>query len=107
MVSGPGSASGSGLPGDPAALLDLARAGDRVALARLLSYIERGGDTATTVAALAYRGAVPYTVGLTGAPGSGKSTITDGLITAVRGGWPSASARRRPAPGMRSSRYRK
>ena len=92
MVSGPGSASGSGLPGDPAALLDLARAGDRVALARLLSYIERGGDTATTVAALAYRGAVPYTVGLTGAPGSGKSTITDGLITAVRGGWPSASA---------------
>ena len=37
---------------------------------------------------MAYRGEVPYTVGLTGAPGAGKSTLTDGLITAVRGGWP-------------------
>jgi LAO/AO transport system kinase len=68
--------------------LELARSGDRVALARLLSYIERGGDAATAVAALAYRADMPYTLGLTGAPGSGKSTLTDGLITAVRGGWP-------------------
>ena len=75
-------------PTDPGALLALARAGDRVALARLLSYIERGGTTATAVARLAYRADVPYTVGLTGAPGAGKSTLTDGLITAVRGGWP-------------------
>jgi LAO/AO transport system kinase len=59
-----------------------------VALARLLSYIERGGDTATDVAELAYRSEMPYTLGLTGAPGAGKSTLTDGLITAVRGGWP-------------------
>jgi LAO/AO transport system kinase len=66
----------------------MARAGDRVALARLLSHVERGGETATAVAELAYRSDVPYTVGLTGAPGSGKSTLTDGLITAVRGGWP-------------------
>jgi LAO/AO transport system kinase len=66
----------------------MARAGDRVALARLLSHVERGGDTATAVAELAYRSDVPYTVGLTGAPGSGKSTLTDGLINAVRGGWP-------------------
>jgi LAO/AO transport system kinase len=73
---------------DPGALLARAREGDRVALARLLSYIERGGATATAVARLAYRAEVPYTVGLTGAPGSGKSTLTDGLITAVRGGWP-------------------
>ncbi len=76
------------LPTDPAALLELARSDDRVALARLLSYVERGGDTATDVAELAYRAEVPYTVGLTGAPGAGKSTLTDGLITAVRGGWP-------------------
>jgi LAO/AO transport system kinase len=76
------------LPTEPSALLELARAGDRVALARLLSYIERGGDAATAVASLAYRAAMPYTVGLTGAPGAGKSTLTDGLITAVRGGWP-------------------
>ena len=76
------------LPTEPAALLELARAGDRVALARLLSYIERGGDAAMAVAELAYRADMPYTLGLTGAPGAGKSTLTDGLITAVRGGWP-------------------
>jgi LAO/AO transport system kinase len=77
------------LPSDPSSLLELARSDDRVALARLLSYVERGGDTATDVAELAYRSDIPYTVGLTGAPGAGKSTLTDGLITAVRGGWPS------------------
>ncbi|HEX4161588.1 MAG TPA: methylmalonyl Co-A mutase-associated GTPase MeaB, partial [Acidimicrobiales bacterium] len=76
------------MPTEPDALLELARAGDRVALARLLSYIERGGDQATSVAELAYRAEMPYTLGLTGAPGAGKSTLTDGLITAVRGGWP-------------------
>ncbi len=73
---------------DPDSLLSRARGGDRVALARLLSYIERGGASATAVARLSYRGEVPYTVGLTGAPGAGKSTLTDRLITAVRGGWP-------------------
>jgi LAO/AO transport system kinase len=78
------------LPAEPAELLELAQGGDRVALARLLSYIERGGDQATAVAELAYRAEMPYTLGLTGAPGSGKSTLTDGLITAVRGGWPAA-----------------
>ena len=75
-------------PADPATLLTQARSGDRVALARLLSYIDRGGDTATAVARLAYRSEVPYTVGLTGAPGAGKSTLTDGLISQVRAGWP-------------------
>ncbi len=73
---------------DPAPLLERARAGDRVAVARLLSYIERGGGTASAVAQLAYRSAPPYTLGLTGAPGAGKSTLTDGLIVAARGGWP-------------------
>lgn len=82
------SPTASPLPTDPGALLDRAQADDRVALARLLSYVERGGETATAVAHLAYRTEVPYTVGLTGAPGAGKSTLTDGLITEVRGGWP-------------------
>jgi len=87
------------LPSEPGALLELARSGDRVALARLLSYIERGGDLATAVAALAYRADIPYTLGLTGAPGAGKSTLTDGLISAVRGGWPEVgSAEREPVP---------
>jgi LAO/AO transport system kinase len=44
------------------------------------------------VAALAYRSDVPFSVGLTGAPGAGKSTLTDRLITEVRGGWPEAGA---------------
>jgi LAO/AO transport system kinase len=39
---------------------------------------------------------VPYTVGLTGAPGSGKSTLTDRLITEVRGGWPGPEPERGP-----------
>ncbi len=82
----------SPLPTDPATLLERARADDRVALARLLSYVERGGETAMAVARLAYRSDVPFTVGLTGAPGAGKSTLTDGLITEVRGGWPEGSA---------------
>ena len=76
------------LPSDPSELLERARRGDRVALARLLSHIERGGPPATAVARLAYRAEVPYTVGLTGAPGAGKSTLTDGLIGRVRAGWP-------------------
>jgi GTPase len=82
----------SPLPTDPKALLERARADDRVALARLLSYVERGGETAMAVARLAYRSDVPFTLGLTGAPGAGKSTLTDGLITEVRGGWPDADA---------------
>ncbi len=70
---------------DPATLLEDARGGDRVALARLLTLVERGGAGSRAVAALAYRarGEV-YTVGITGAPGAGKSTLTDGLIAAAR-----------------------
>jgi LAO/AO transport system kinase len=82
----------SPLPTDPEALLELARADDRVALARLLSYVERGGQSAMAVAELAYRSESPFTVGLTGAPGAGKSTLTDRLITQVRAGWPDAEA---------------
>ena len=77
-------------------MLELARSGDRVALARLLSYIDRGGDAAMAVAALAYRADMPYTLGLTGAPGAGKSTLTDGLITAC-GGWPAVEGSRAEA----------
>jgi LAO/AO transport system kinase len=76
------------LPTDPAELLARAAAGDRVALARLVSIVERGGAAGLAVAGLAYRAAIPYTVGLTGAPGAGKSTLTDRLITLVRSGWP-------------------
>ena len=76
------------VPTDPAALLARARDDDRVALARLVSMVERGGEPGLAVARLAYREPVPYTIGLTGAPGAGKSTLTDRLITLVRSGWP-------------------
>jgi LAO/AO transport system kinase len=70
---------------DPAQLLDLARDGDRAALARLLSLIERGGDPARTIGRLAYPlGGGAYTVGLTGAPGAGKSTLTSAIIGHLR-----------------------
>ena len=72
------------LPDDPSALLSLAQAHHRVALARLLSLVERGGEPGLAVARLAYRSPLPYTIGLTGAPGAGKSTLTDRLITLAR-----------------------
>src|SRR5580704_16586076 len=79
------------VPSEPAPLLALARQGDRVSLARLVSLVERGGEPGLEVARLSYRAAVPYTIGLTGAPGAGKSTLTDRLITLVRSGWPEPS----------------
>ena len=70
---------------DPQTLLDQARGGDRAALARLLSLIERGGDEARVISRLAYPlGGGAYTVGLTGAPGAGKSTLTSALIGHLR-----------------------
>ena len=70
---------------DPASLFDAARTGDRVALPRLLSLVERGGDGARAVAEIAYRAPhQAYSVGITGAPGAGKSTLTDQLITRAR-----------------------
>jgi len=66
-------------------LFDAAAAGDRSALARLLSLIERGDDDARTVGRLAYpRSGDGYTVGLTGAPGAGKSTLTSSIIGHLR-----------------------
>jgi LAO/AO transport system kinase len=66
-------------------LFDDALAGDRRALARLLSLIERGDDEAREVGRLAHaRGGGAHTVGLTGAPGAGKSTLTSALIGHLR-----------------------
>jgi len=72
-------------PVDWAALLDAAAAGDRRALARLLSAVERGGPDGRAAVSLAYRrGGEADTVGITGAPGAGKSTLVDRLIAAAR-----------------------
>jgi LAO/AO transport system kinase len=69
-----------------AELFDAACAGDRGALARLLSLIERGGEQGRAVGRLAHpRSGKGYLVGLTGAPGAGKSTLTSALIAHLRG----------------------
>ena len=72
---------------DPQELLDAAAAGDRRSVARLLSMVERGGDPARAVGALAHaRSGAGYTVGITGAPGAGKSTLTSVLLSVIRAG---------------------
>jgi LAO/AO transport system kinase len=69
----------------PAELVAATRTGDRSALARLLSLVERGGDEARGVGrALHGQGGDAYTVGITGAPGAGKSTLTSALVDLVR-----------------------
>ena len=66
-------------------LFEAARSGDRGALARLLSLVERGGTQAREVSRLAYTlSGQGYTVGLTGAPGAGKSTLTSSIIRHLR-----------------------
>ena len=69
----------------PNELFDAACAGDRAALARVLSLLERGDAVAREVGRLAYKkSGNGYTVGITGAPGAGKSTLTSSLIKHLR-----------------------
>jgi len=66
-------------------LFERAVGGDRRALARLLSVVERGGDEGRALAGLTYaRAGAAYTVGMTGAPGSGKSTLTGAIAGQLR-----------------------
>ncbi len=72
---------------EPAALVAAARTGDRRALARLLSWIENDRpEAAGVLAELFPDGGRAHVVGMTGAPGAGKSTLTDGLIAQARAG---------------------
>jgi len=73
------------MTGQTEALVERALAGDRVATAKLLSLVEQGGSSAREVAGLLH----PHTgrawsVGITGAPGAGKSTLTDVLVSCMR-----------------------
>lgn len=70
---------------DTDALVERALAGDRVAIAKLLSLVEQGGAGARAVVSRLH----PHTgrawsVGITGAPGAGKSTLTDELVMCMR-----------------------
>lgn len=72
---------------DAAQLLDAARAGDRASLARVLSLVERGGAEARAIGRLTHPlGGAGYAVGITGAPGAGKSTLTNALVRQIRDG---------------------
>ena len=69
----------------PEALFREAAAGDRTALARGLSLVERGGDPARALGRLAApQAGGAHTVGVTGAPGAGKSTLTSALVAELR-----------------------
>lgn len=62
-------------------LVQRATGGDRRAIGRMLTIIERGGEAADEITDLTHplaRGA--HVVGITGAPGAGKSTLTGQLI---------------------------
>jgi GTPase len=79
--------TGKGLSGrpSPGALFGAATRGDRRALGRLVSMIERGGEAARAVGRLSFpRSGQAFTLGITGAPGAGKSTLTDGLVGVLR-----------------------
>ncbi len=70
---------------DPLALIPVALDGDRRALARLITIVEneRPGDE-DVLASLYSRTGNAWTTGVTGAPGAGKSTLTDRLIGILR-----------------------
>ena len=58
------------------------RDGNRPALGRLLSMVEAGGTDADKVATLAHpRAGNTFVIGMTGAPGAGKSTLTGRLTS--------------------------
>ncbi|MBX7159545.1 MAG: methylmalonyl Co-A mutase-associated GTPase MeaB [Acidimicrobiia bacterium] len=72
------------LPTDPAALVTAARDGNRAALSKLLSIAESNTPEAVAAVVAPYAGSA-HVVGLTGAPGAGKSTLVDASIAHLRG----------------------
>jgi LAO/AO transport system kinase len=66
--------------------MERALARERGPLARLISLVEQGGEGAREVGRLTYPLAgKALTVGLTGAPGAGKSTLVSALVGVMRG----------------------
>lgn len=71
---------------DTAALVEGVLAGRRRALARLLSAVEAGQEDVVreVIAAVHPHTGRAHTIGITGSPGVGKSTLTSALVTAQR-----------------------
>ena len=70
---------------DPMVLAEGVRRGERASVARMLTLVEAGDEAARpAIASLVADGGRAYTVGITGAPGAGKSSLTDCLVTTLR-----------------------
>jgi LAO/AO transport system kinase len=68
-----------------AELVQRALEGQRPAIARLISLVEDGGaDLGRVMEAIYPRTGGAYSIGITGAPGAGKSTLTEQLVTRAR-----------------------
>ncbi|MCU1467353.1 MAG: putative metallochaperone MeaB [Actinomycetia bacterium] len=68
-----------------AELVERALQGDRRSIAKVLSLVERGGDGARVAIAMLHpRTGNAWSIGITGAPGAGKSTLTDQLVARLR-----------------------
>lgn len=72
---------------EPDQLVDRLCAGDRRALARALTIVEEDRDGASEVLSAAFAASLGAPiVGITGAPGAGKSTLTDQVVRRLRAG---------------------
>jgi LAO/AO transport system kinase len=70
---------------DPATLVERMLAGDRLALARLITLVENRADAVPAIMRAVHgRGSAAYVVGVTGPPGAGKSTLVDRITALVR-----------------------
>jgi LAO/AO transport system kinase len=70
---------------DPLVLVDKMLAGDRLALARLITHLEnRTAAVPAIMKAVHGKGGDVYVVGVTGPPGAGKSTVVDRLTGHLR-----------------------
>ncbi len=81
----PGVRAGVALSTAPNDLVDRMLAGDRVALAKLITRAENeAADVPELMARIAPRCGRAFTIGITGPPGAGKSTLIDRMIARLR-----------------------